>query len=92
MLAWYRELIRFRRATPSLNNGQPGHTRVSYDQQEMWLSMERGDITVSCNLGETDRRFPVEVGGRVVLGSRGAVSVKDGAVTIPPNTAVMISR
>jgi len=92
MLAWYRELIRLRRATPSLNNGEPRHTRVSYDQQEMWSCMERGDVTVSCNLGETDRRFPVAVGGRVVLGSRGVVTVKDGTVTLPPNTAVIISR
>ena len=65
---------------------------MSYDQQEMWFCMERGDVTVSCNLGETDRRFPVAVGGRVVLGSRGVVTVKDGTVTLPPNTAVIISR
>jgi maltooligosyltrehalose trehalohydrolase len=92
MLAWHRELIRLRRATPSLNNGEPRHMRVSYEQQEMWLSMERGDVTVSCNLGESDRQFPVAVGGRVVLSSRGVVTVKDGAVTLPPNTAVIISR
>jgi maltooligosyltrehalose trehalohydrolase len=73
MLAWYRQLIRLRRAAAALNNGEPGQTRVFY--QERWFSMERGDLTVSCNLGETARRFPVAVGSRVVLSSRGAVTV-----------------
>ena len=91
MLEWYRALIRLRRATPSLNKGEPGDTRVSYDQQQMWLSMERGDITLICNLGDTDRRFPAAVGSRVVLGSRQSVAVRDGALMLPPSTAVIFS-
>jgi maltooligosyltrehalose trehalohydrolase len=90
MLAWYRELIRLRRAAASLTNGEPGQTRVSY--QERWLSMERGEVTVCCNLGETGWRFPVAVGSRVVLGSRGAVTVQAGAVVLPPDTVVIVSR
>ena len=54
--------------------------------------MERGDLLVNCNLSETGRRFPVAVGGRVILGSREAVTVKDGAVTLPQSTVVIISR
>jgi maltooligosyltrehalose trehalohydrolase len=92
MRAWYRELIRLRRATPSLNCGEPGHTRVSYEQQERWLCMERGDVTVGCNLGETSRRLAGVADERMILGSRGAVTVKDGALMIPPNTAVIIIR
>jgi len=92
MLDWHRKLIRLRRETPSLFDGEPGHTRVSYDEQEKWLSMERGDITVSCNLGEAERIFQVPEGGRVVLGSRGVPLVLDGAVILAPNTVVIISR
>jgi hypothetical protein len=54
--------------------------------------MERGDVTLSCNLGETGRRFPVALGSRVVLASRGAVTVTDGTVLLPPDTAVIVSR
>ena len=81
---------RLRRAAAALNNGEPGQTRVFY--QERWFSMERGDLTVSCNLGETARRFPVALGSRVVLSSREAVTVTDGAVMLPPDTAVIVSR
>jgi maltooligosyltrehalose trehalohydrolase len=42
MLAWYRELISLRRTTPALNDGEPGHTRVLFDQQEMRFSMSAG--------------------------------------------------
>jgi len=34
MLAWHRNLIRVRRATACLNDGEPGRTRVTYNQQE----------------------------------------------------------
>ena len=92
MLDWYRQLIRLRREIPSLTDGEPGHTSVTYSEHERWLSMERGDITVSCNLGETEETFPVPEGGRVVLGSRGVPLVLDGGVALPPNTVVIISR
>jgi maltooligosyltrehalose trehalohydrolase len=92
MLAWYRELIRLRRETPSLNIGEPGQTRVFYNQPQKCLSMERGAVTVSCNLGETGRLFPVPKGAQVVMGSRGVMPKKDGAVTLPPNTVAIISR
>jgi maltooligosyltrehalose trehalohydrolase len=91
MLDWYRELIRLRRANPSLADGEPGHTSVTYSEQEKWLSMERGDVTVSCNLGDTDGMFPVPEGGRVLLCSRGVPPVLDGAILLPPNTVVIIS-
>jgi maltooligosyltrehalose trehalohydrolase len=89
MLAWYRELIRLRRTTPALSDGESGHTRVLYDQRETRFSLQRGDVTLCCNLGETERQFPVPEGGEVVLSSRGEAHWKDGAVMVPPNAAVI---
>ena len=70
MLAWYRELIRLRRATPCLNNGEPGQNALLIDEREKWLRMERGSIAVCCNLGKGEHTFPVAEGGRVILASR----------------------
>jgi maltooligosyltrehalose trehalohydrolase len=91
MRDWYRQLIRLRRDIPSLTDGEPGHARVTYSEEDRWLSMERGGITVSCNLGETQKTFLVPEGGRVVLGSRGVPPVLGGAVLLPPHTVVIIS-
>ncbi len=92
MLAWYCALIRLRRVTPSLNNGEPGHIHVSFNQDENWLSIERGDIIVTCNLGVADRSFPVPETSHVVLGSRENLQVSGGAITLSPDTLVVISR
>jgi maltooligosyltrehalose trehalohydrolase len=92
MLAWYRELIRLRRTTPSLNKDEPGNARVLYDQQEMSFSIERGEITLCCNLGETERQFPLRPGGEIVLSSRGRLLPKDGDVVLLPDTVAIISR
>ena len=91
MLSWYRELIRLRRTTSSLNDGEPGHTHVSYSEEEMWLRMERGDIAILCNLGRCERSISVPTGGRVVLRSREGISQRDATVVLPSDSVAVIS-
>jgi maltooligosyltrehalose trehalohydrolase len=92
MLAWYRELIRLRRTTAALNQGDPGHTRVRFDQQEIWFSMERGNVMLCCNLGERERRFLVQEGGKVALSSRENLTVRNGGLVLPPDTVVILEN
>ncbi len=92
MLAWYRALIHRRRTTPSLNITEPGFTRVRYDAQARWLVMQRGEVTVACNLGGSSWSFPVPEGSEVTMGSRGAVAIEDEAALLPPDTVVIFSK
>jgi len=92
MLAWYQKLIRLRQTTEAWNQGEPGHTRVLFDQQAMWFSMERGNVTLCCNLGARERRFPVQGDGKVVLSSRENLSVRDGSVVLPPDTVAILEN
>jgi maltooligosyltrehalose trehalohydrolase len=92
MMVWYRELIRLRRATPCLNHGEPGQTRVSFDERDKWLRMERGSITVCCNLGKANRVFPIAESGRLLLASRGGLQVKDGSIALPPDTVAILAH
>jgi maltooligosyltrehalose trehalohydrolase len=91
MLAWYRKLIRLRRTAPCLNDGEAGHNRVFYDQQEMWFCMKRGQVTVSSNLGASDHSFAVPEGSQMLLASRAALSVNHQAMTLPPDTIAVFS-
>ena len=91
MLEWYRALIHLRRTEPSLNDGEPRQTRVLYDQQEMWFSIERGDIGFHCNLGDKERLFPLPKVAKVVLSSQRVAPVKNGAVMLPTNSVVIVS-
>jgi len=90
MLSWYRALIHLRRTTPSLNNGEPGSTQVSYDQRAMWISMERGTIAVTCNLGAAARRIPVQGSRQLLLSSNQSVTLHDSALVLPPHTAAIV--
>jgi maltooligosyltrehalose trehalohydrolase len=93
MLAWYRALIRLRRTTPALNNGEPGNTRVEFAEGERWLSVTRGPVRVHCNLGRASHTFSIGLQSGLELASRSGVGVKDGSLTLSPNTiAILIDQ
>jgi maltooligosyltrehalose trehalohydrolase len=91
MLSWCRELIHLRRTTPSLNVGEPRSLRVFYDEHESWLRMERGSITVICNLGSEPRRFLLPKSGRIVLDSRAGLQIEDSSVMVPPDSVILVA-
>lgn len=91
MFAWYRELIRLRRATPCLNNGEPRNLRVFYDEHQMWLRIERGTLMVICNLGSESRKFLLPKHGRIVLDSRAGLQIEDGSLNVPPDSVVIVA-
>jgi maltooligosyltrehalose trehalohydrolase len=74
-----------------LNDGEPGQTKVSFDEEKRWLVMERGQVTVMCNLGteqvelENARRCPL------LLASRADVKVAGDRVALPPDTLAILS-
>ena len=92
MLAWYRALIRLRRSTPCLNDGAPGKTRVTYDEEEKWLRMERGTIGVICNLGEMDQLIPHSARRRrPSCIAAGIAAREEDAIVLPPDTVAVIA-
>jgi maltooligosyltrehalose trehalohydrolase len=91
MLAWYRALIRLRRNNPSLNNPKPGNTLVTFDELDHWIRMDRGAIAVLCNLGVSDRAFPVSPESEVLLASRAMVQAIGAQVTLPPDTVAVLT-
>jgi maltooligosyltrehalose trehalohydrolase len=91
MLEWYRKLIHLRRASPSLNDGDLRTVKVAIDESKHWLTMERGLVSVLCNLGdkpvelENPRRF------RLLLASSDAVQMNEATVRLPPNAVAILS-
>jgi maltooligosyltrehalose trehalohydrolase len=90
MRAWYKNLIRLRRSSPELNDGHPGQTRVTCDSAAHWLRMKRGAIEVFCNLGAQPAKFAVAGSASVLLSSRADAVLRDGTVTLPPDTALIL--
>jgi maltooligosyltrehalose trehalohydrolase len=90
MLAWHRDLIHFRRTTPSLNNVDPGHTHVQFNEEELWFTMRRGEVELYCNLGTDDHTFRLPEDGDLVLGSRSEVRLEGGSLSLPSNSVAAI--
>jgi maltooligosyltrehalose trehalohydrolase len=91
MLAWYKQLIQLRRCSPSLNDGDMGHVRVAFDETLRWLRMERGLVTVLCNLGDEAVEFDNPAGLPLLLASRADVRAGERKISLPPNTLAILS-
>ncbi len=90
MLDWYRELITLRRSSESLNNGEPGNTKVTYSEEQKWLCVARGTVVLACNLASSSRSFPLVRGAKLLLASRAGFLVEDGSVTLPPDAVAVL--
>ena len=91
MLDWYRALIRLRRGSVALNDGDLGHIQVRFDEQARWLMMDRGGVQVLVNLGKQDVSFDVADGFRVALASRNGIGSDAGKILLPPTTLAVLS-
>jgi maltooligosyltrehalose trehalohydrolase len=90
MLGWYRALIQIRRGTPSLNDGNPGNARVTFDEQAKWLRLERGDVKVICNLSDREQSFAISDESCVVLASQHAVGISQGKLALPADSVAVV--
>jgi maltooligosyltrehalose trehalohydrolase len=90
MLAWYRDLIGLRRSTPCLNVGEPGNIRVTYDEKAGWLRMERGSITVICNLGEKANTFLFHDRCEIALASRADLLAGQREITLGSDAVAVV--
>jgi maltooligosyltrehalose trehalohydrolase len=91
MLTWCRRLIALRRSSPSLNDGEPGETRVRFDEQKRWLVMDRGKVKVLCNLGTAPVDLEGEAGYRLVLRSSDLILAESEKVILPPAGFAVLS-
>jgi len=91
MLEWFRQLIRLRRDSPSLNDGDMDHVKVHFDESKRWLTMDRGQIRMMCNLGDA----PVELENPgqypLLLASQGGIEIKGEMVLLPPDSLAILS-
>lgn len=91
MLEWFRQLIRLRRDSTSLNDGNMGHVKVRFDEEKRWLTMDRGQVRMMCNLGEA----PIELENPdqypLLLASHGDIEIREDKVLLPPDRLAIFS-
>ena len=87
LLDWHRRLIALRRSEPALSSGSFDDLEVRFDEDERWLVVDRGPITIACNFAPEPRSIP-GLYGTVVLASDAA----DGTGPVPPESVRILRR
>ncbi|HEX5444810.1 MAG TPA: malto-oligosyltrehalose trehalohydrolase [Pirellulales bacterium] len=94
LLDWHRRLLRLRGEESALTDGRLDRVHTRFDEQARWLVVERGPITVVCNLGQQPQRVPVgEHRPRTVrLASEQQFEVDSQGVLLPPDAVVILGH
>jgi maltooligosyltrehalose trehalohydrolase len=101
MLEWYRALLRLRRSSPELTDPRLDMVRVSFSEEERWLTVSRGSLLIAANLGDSPAEVPLgervlapagAESARLLLASREGVAVAGAALRVPEATFAVIAR
>jgi len=93
MLAWVKALIKVRRSSVCLNDGDTHHLQVTSDDAHKILIMERDEARILINFGEQPHTFELLAGEALRIASRDSMQTSDGQLEMPPMTlAVLMSR
>lgn len=87
--AFYRNLIRLRHTEPDLADPWLDHLTVDVDEDERWIVLRRGSVSVICTLGTDPVTVPV--GGRLLL-AWGEPEVGADTTTLPGHAVVVLKR
>jgi maltooligosyltrehalose trehalohydrolase len=83
ILDWHKRLIRLRRSEATLCDGRMDLVRAQFDENNRWLAVERGPLTIVCNLGQ----FPAAV--RLREGAHQLLAASDVGITFTSPTATL---
>lgn len=98
LLDFYRHLIELRRNEPSLRTDDRESVRVEFDEQDRWLALLRGEITVVANFSEQFRQLPLDrlaldgVSVKPLLCSGAGPDVSGAHATVPPHSISILAK
>lgn len=93
LLDWHKKLIHLRRTEADLKDGQMAGLRTRFDEKDRWLVIERGAITVACNVAAGPLIIPLPAGTqRILLASENSVKISGGQLELPPDSVAIFKR
>jgi maltooligosyltrehalose trehalohydrolase len=93
ILEWHKKLIRLRRSEPALCDGRMEAVCARCDEQDRWLTVERGRWSICCNVGLA----PVEVRLRegvhqLMAASEPGIIPSLPKVALPPDSVALFKQ
>jgi maltooligosyltrehalose trehalohydrolase len=93
LLDWHRQLIQLRHADLTLTDGDMTQVSARFDEAAQWLVVERGPITVACNLAPERQRLALGVGRHhVLLASAQLLNFAKDTLELPPDAVAILRR
>jgi maltooligosyltrehalose trehalohydrolase len=91
ILDWHKKLIQLRRAEKDLSDGDMKNVRVQFDEEKKWLVVERGAISVVCNLAGREQKVSLRRGKHLILlGSTPEIKLAGGEIILAPEAAAIL--
>lgn len=91
LLEWHRGLIQLRREEPVLRDGRRDRITIKSSDEAEWLLVERGPISVVCNLGKRAQSIALRAGRhRILLSSDSLGGEFRNAIKLPPDAVVIL--
>jgi maltooligosyltrehalose trehalohydrolase len=91
ILDWHKKLIQLRRSEPDLYDGELKKVRTTYDEQNRWLVVERGSISIVCNFLDRSHRIPIRAGEqKILIASETGIHVASGFANFAAESVVIL--
>jgi len=91
LLQWHKDLISLRRNQSKLNDGNLNAVNVRFDEEAQWLVLERGNLRIACNLGQTLVNVEVREGARILLASDDSIALSGAYVKLGPDSVAVLA-
>jgi maltooligosyltrehalose trehalohydrolase len=93
LLDWHKKLLALRRQESVLTNGRLSQVAVQFDEDARWLVVERGAITIACNLADRRQLVPIcaHRPKTLRLGSEPDIEVRDTGMELPADAVAILS-
>jgi maltooligosyltrehalose trehalohydrolase len=89
-LAWYRDLILLRRSEPSLHDAGLYDLTCEFDEDDAWLIIVRGPVSVFCNLSSRQRSFHLSLTPTILLSSSDDTTCSDGTLHLVHDSIIIL--
>ena len=92
ILSLYRQLAGLRRERSELTDPRLDRVRTEFDDDQRWLILHRGSVSVLFNFATEARELPVAQDARVLLATVPGFQPGSTSATLPPRSAVILEH
>jgi maltooligosyltrehalose trehalohydrolase len=92
ILNWFRQLIFLRKKISDLRDGNRDAIKISFDEKQKWLVMERKEFLIACNFSRQLRKISPEKKFKTLLTSDKKNEISGGQIFLQPESVSILQK